>query len=900
MSAETKKIFVTGDIANDYFLVKGERFFTDDENLDHKGTHYVRHNGGASLIFELLDAISAVRKTSVDQVQIVPLFGFKDTVFDILPDKNNGYVSVSKYEEEREIEMEIEKHKQKVKIKVNVARIHELFGFGDLVKEATNLTDYVIPEDKEADILIIDDANMDFASGINKSIWNSVIGTFIKICESRPDSLLIYKKSGLFDKGMLFDEILKASDKSQLNVLTLISISDIRKHDVKVSSGISWEQSAIDLVYELNNNEVLSQLLKCKYLVITFQSSGALFIVNNGGKNEYTLVFDSEKMEGEDEFDDHGKIIGKMSVFTAAFVSYINLARKDKQYKIPDAIKAGLTAVRLFYKLGYKETNGVLNYPFSLIAEELGKTRDFAYSTAPVPDPEALIGRQNLDWSILLDNYSVHKKKPKVEVKALSALAKNIVLKGPGILKNIPSGKFGDLFSIDRSEIESLRNLKKIMETYLKHDAGKKPLSIAVFGPPGAGKSFAVEEIGKGIMGDKYKLITFNLSQFNDNTDLIGALHQVRDSVLKKETPIVFWDEFDSQKFKWLQYLLAPMQDGAFQEGQITHPVGKCIFIFAGGTSYNMSSFGRFRENDKEAEKEFIMKKGPDFISRLNGFIDILGPNKRQLYNSGYVKEEDKWTDDATDLTFPIRRALFITGLLRLKKSDFPFKMDWGLLNAIINVDRYKHGSRSMANLLNDIKQNNPRNMLLRSWLPSKSTLELYFSDADKFYQCLVRETDYLETVWEVAPLIHSYWCDTLKDPSNEYSVDFSFLPVFIKESNVQAASRINEVLRVGGFRITHWNDPAVITEAEYKSIIEEGNPNSLLEKMAVTEHNLWVKFYKDNGWVHNDIRNEYDKKHDCIKPFEKLKEEDKNKDRNLILKYPEILKKIGFGIARV
>ena len=94
-------------------------------------------------------------------------------------------------------------------------------------------------------------------------------------------------------------------------------------------------------------------------------------------------------------------------------------------------------------------------------------TKEFAYSHASVPSPESLFGHQNLEWSILIDNYSDKKKKAGIEVKALSALAKNIVLKGPEILKNIPSGKFGNLFTIDRSEIESLRNLKKIMETYI-------------------------------------------------------------------------------------------------------------------------------------------------------------------------------------------------------------------------------------------------------------------------------------------------------------------------------------------------------------------------------------------------------------------------------------------------
>ena len=79
----------------------------------------------------------------------------------------------------------------------------------------------------------------------------------------------------------------------------------------------------------------------------------------------------------------------------------------------------------------------------------------------------------------------------------------------------------------------------------------------------------------------------FNLSQFQDAPDLNGAFHQVRDLALAGLTPVVLWDEFDSRDLHWLQYLLAPMQDGRFQDGQLNHAIGKSVFIFAGGTSWN-------------------------------------------------------------------------------------------------------------------------------------------------------------------------------------------------------------------------------------------------------------------------------------------------------------------------
>jgi hypothetical protein len=64
------------------------------------------------------------------------------------------------------------------------------------------------------------------------------------------------------------------------------------------------------------------------------------------------------------------------------------------------------------------------------------------------------------------------------------------------------------------------------------------------------------------------------------------------------------------------------MQDGAFRQGQLTHPIGRSIFVFAGGTAASVSEFGRdLSEEQRRAAKQ------PDFVSRLRGYLNVLGPN---------------------------------------------------------------------------------------------------------------------------------------------------------------------------------------------------------------------------------------------------------------------------------
>ena len=102
-------------------------------------------------------------------------------------------------------------------------------------------------------------------------------------------------------------------------------------------------------------------------------------------------------------------------------------------------------------------------------------------------------------------------------------------------LNSIPIAQFGNLTTVDKAEIESYRSIKNLMLEYISTKNTVRPLSIAVFGTPGSGKSFGIVEIANSIASTLIKKLDFNLSQFSSPLDLINAFHKVRDIVLEGE-----------------------------------------------------------------------------------------------------------------------------------------------------------------------------------------------------------------------------------------------------------------------------------------------------------------------------------------------------------------------------
>lgn len=227
---------------------------------------------------------------------------------------------------------------------------------------------------------------------------------------------------------------------------------------------------------------------------------------------------------------------------------------------------------------------------------------------------------------------------------------------------------------------------------------------------------------------------------------------------MKGKIPLVFFDEFDSkfggENLGWIKHFLVPMQEGEFMDCESMHPIGKSIFVFAGGTC---STFMKFcdlcdcKSSNKSTPSNYQMdsdsnvsNKCPDFLSRLRGYVNILGPNRVKENKGEACKIENKEAckiENEGDEEYIIRRAILLRSLIedyapKIINNKEVADINKSLLKALLKVSEYKHGVRSMQAIV-EMSMLSSKDSWQKAFLPPKDQLELHIKDTTEFYQLL-------------------------------------------------------------------------------------------------------------------------------------------------------------------
>ena len=867
VNLKLNSILVTGDVTIDNYIYEGEKYFSRSDKK--RPVQYIAELGGSFLVYKILNEIQKnIQPKKENDPQVTwNVFHANSSI-----ESKSTLALQSSYSLWKPFPGKVPKQ--------NFWRMSKALGYGKdwnakeisaiIKKEKLNSPQNAVPN-----LLIIQDGGFCFRKKSCEAFWNL----------SDDIDWIILKITSPVAYGELWNELI---EKYSHKLLTIVSADELRMDGAKIGKGYSWEQTieeTLDSIYTLPQ---FQKLLSCKHLIINYSMDGALWISNEGENNSRkTLIYDPSRGEGEFEHSYQGKALGYMSCFTVGVVYEIIQNYSKANLNLLSGIQTGLSTMRNLIDHGHGVQGEVIpsGFPNSLVAAQILNPK-YSFSRAYIPFKNPIEKDIKEKWMIVELSQHIETSKRKV---SLYGLASQIVLKGIKALNSIPHARFGKLVTADRQEIETLRRLRRYMIDYNEDKKNNCPISFGIFGPPGAGKSFGVKQIANEIFGSK-SWLEFNLSQFNGISELNGAFHQIRDAVLSGLTPIAFWDEFDSKNYFWLQYFLSPMQSGTFQEGQLTHTIGKCIFIFAGATSHTYDSFGEFRQ-DVNREREFILMKGPDFKSRLDSYYNVLGPNQRVL-NS----ETDDF--DPSDITLYLRRSIFISTKLNYD-PDLPAEIDPGLINALLRISKYKHGARSFDKLLT-LLQSEDHTSLNQSLLPSKNQLSMYV-DADEFEQLMLEKREVLKVlpVEELAKSIHESFRDNCKrrgdSIKDKFNKPFNELAEADKEDNRAAARRIQEILSLVGLRIIKKENASQLEKDHEINIMNHLEYH--LEILAEAEHNGWMKQRLNEGWTYGEIRNDDKKIHPDLILYNKLSNKEKEKDRDSIREYYEKLNSAGYII---
>ena len=74
---------------------------------------------------------------------------------------------------------------------------------------------------------------------------------------------------------------------------------------------------------------------------------------------------------------------------------------------------------------------------------------------------------------------------------------------------------------------------------------------------------------------------------------------------------------------------------------------------------------------------------------------------------------------------------------------------------------------------------------------------------------------------------------------------------------------------------------------------------NELAEMIAKNVHEVWSAGRMKDGWTYGKERNDAEKKHPCLVPYEDLTETEKEYDRNTSQETLKLIMKLGFNIVK-
>lgn len=614
----------------------------------------------------------------------------------------------------------------------------------------------------------------------------------------------------------------------------LLQMEHLRQMDIMITRGISYERTAYTFLAQIELNDQMHVFKDFPYICVLLNEEGA--VIRHDGS--WDLIFTPDKLEGNTLAED------------APMLPVLERIVEDTK----NGSKCWITLREMSIK-------GLMS------------------------------NRQSFN---ILDAYCT--KYP----GGYLAVAEKVVIEGTDeLFRNVPVCRYGNLTTVDLEERESYDSIKVLMDEYIyavNNSGGNsvRPLSIAVFGAPGSGKSFGVKQIAKSF--GCFDVSTLNLSQYNSYEEMLVALDTALNA--SKHIPLIFFDEFDSEyngnSRGWLKFLLAPMQDGEYTLNGKIISIKHAVFVFAGGTA---SSFNKFLPTTEEETAIFKAVKGPDFVSRLRGTLNVKGPNPTSI----------------TDKAAIIRRALLLRDMI-CRKVPSIYNRETGIINispallsALLRTSEYRHGTRSLEFLL-DMSRLSEAKRFTPSCLPMQDQLDIHVDFMDLSRKLAVERISGA-SIDKYVSKTHDFACKLrLELTAKRGDVTEEQLERIKQEPDMQPWDQLSEEykesyrirLRMLAEEMERMDFPLGI-RLETKGLNDTVHAlyGTTLDMMAKLDHEVWLQNMMETGWKYGTVEDKTIRISPVIRHYDQLTREEQERVQLRVLEVPKCLQHVGLELYR-
>ncbi len=361
----TTKILVTGDYGFDYDI-----YLASDEDNPPPGTPPARMGvsvGGAGIALRVLKAVAARLSDGSDKESPTPGL---DVGFAGRPEGATSPPTAALWQKFKFGKL----GKTAKEENTEVWRVRRSLSLGDggfpRLLQSPEIPE-AAPVDFKPQVVLVEDN----VGGFRFQVPGWLPGGPTEVSKDKSETLpewIILKTSAPVCHGA-FWWALSGPSEVRDRLVVVVSIRDLRSSEIRVSQGISWERTALDLARELSQSPLLEGLRRARHVIVTLYGEAALWMERVGsGEHEqrnFTLLFDPGYMEGEwsrDLCGSEGNAYGFQSTLAASVAAHLAMAGGEG---LATGIGNGLRATRLLRAMGHgADTSSAPAFPVHALA----------------------------------------------------------------------------------------------------------------------------------------------------------------------------------------------------------------------------------------------------------------------------------------------------------------------------------------------------------------------------------------------------------------------------------------------------------------------------------------------------------------------------------------------------